>query len=67
MLRMSAKTSALRREASPVAEDASNSPRCYARARRRNNREIGHFRTAYISQATLRQTETTDLTLAGQF
>ena len=33
------KTSALQREALPVAEDASN------------NREIGHFRTAFISQA----------------
>jgi hypothetical protein len=44
------KTSALRREATPVAEDASN------------NREIGHFRTAFISQATLRRTETTELT-----
>jgi hypothetical protein len=44
------KTSALRREAAPVAEDASS------------NREIGHFRTAFISQATLRRTETTELT-----
>jgi hypothetical protein len=29
----------------------------------RNNREIGHFRTASISQATLQRTETTELTV----
>ena len=48
------KTSALRREALPVAEVGAGTPA--------NNREIGHFRTAFISQATLRRTETTELT-----
>jgi hypothetical protein len=45
------------------------SPRTSNRAARlrhgqdeRNNREIGHFRTASISQATLQRTETTELT-----
>jgi hypothetical protein len=31
------------------------------------NREIGHFRTAFISQATLRRTETADLTVKTNF
>ena len=38
-----AKASAIRREASPFAEDSSNSPRCFARARRRNSRGDGQL------------------------
>jgi hypothetical protein len=48
------KTPALRREAPPVAEVGAGTPA--------NNREIGHFCTASISQATLQRTETAELT-----
>jgi hypothetical protein len=57
------KTSAIRREAPPIAESVSNST---ARLRpvqgASSNREIGHFCTASISLAPLRRTETTELT-----
>ena len=56
-----AKTSALRREALPVAEGNSTARLRPVQATR-IIREIGHFCTASISQATLRRTETTELT-----
>ena len=56
------KASALRREAPPVAEDKALARDATHGQDTRNNREIGHFRTASISQATLQRTETTELT-----
>ena len=53
-LRLSPKTAAIAR-ATSSGQDA------------RNNREIGHFRTASISQATLQRTETTELTAQTMF
>jgi hypothetical protein len=63
MLRISATTPALRREAAPVAEDKSNSTARLCPVQATSIiREIGHFCTASISQAPLRRTETTELT-----
>jgi hypothetical protein len=62
MLRISAKTGNMAARLRP-AKDISNTARGSACRRGRGiNREIGHFRTAFISQATLRRTETTELT-----
>jgi hypothetical protein len=54
---------------SAIARDASHGQDIGITARgsacrrgRGNNREIGHFRTASISQATLQRTETAELT-----
>jgi hypothetical protein len=62
------KTQQYRREALPIAEDTSSST---ARLRpvqgTRIIREIGHFCTASISQATLRRTETAGLTAKTKF
>ena len=54
---------AIRREALPIAEDKSNST-AWLRPVQATSiiRETGHFCTASISQATLRRTETTELT-----
>ena len=52
----------IRREAPPVAEDKQYGRKASPGQDERNNHEIGHFRTASISQATLRRTETTELT-----
>jgi hypothetical protein len=57
-----AKTSALRREASPVAEDKALARDAPHGQDDGNSREIGHFRTASISQPTLQRTETSELT-----
>jgi hypothetical protein len=57
------KASALRREAPPVAEDKALARETSSGQGSRNNREIGHFRTAFISQATLQRTETAELTV----
>jgi hypothetical protein len=56
------KASALRREAPPVAENKAIARDATHGQDTRNNREIGHFCTASISQATLRRTETAELT-----
>jgi hypothetical protein len=57
------RTSALRREAPPVAEDKALARETSSGQRNRNNREIGHFCTASISQAALQRTETAELTV----
>jgi hypothetical protein len=74
MLRISAKTGNMAARLRPartaaIARDASHgqdigiTARGSARRRGRgNNREIGHFCTAFISQATLQRTETAELT-----
>ena len=66
------KTSALRREALPIAEDMGIStarlrPVPVGAGKPAIIREIGHFCTASISQATLRRTETTELTKKAKF
>src|ERR1039458_4145374 len=58
----SGQVTALRREAPPVDEDKAFARESSSGQDTRNNREIGHFRTASISQATLRRTETSELT-----
>jgi hypothetical protein len=62
-----AKKSELARDAAHGQNIGITARGCACRRGRGSNREIGHFRTASISQATLRRTETTDLTLADQF
>ena len=62
MLRISAKTLTLARDASHGQHNGNSTARLRPVQGSGNNREIGHFRTAFISQATLRRTETTELT-----
>jgi hypothetical protein len=59
---LAGKATAIRREAPPIAEDKQYGRETSSGQGISNNREIGHFRTASISQATLRRTETTELT-----
>jgi hypothetical protein len=57
------KTTGLRREAPPVAEETAIARETSSGQDTRINREIGHFRTAFISQAALQRTETAELTV----
>jgi hypothetical protein len=57
-----AKTSAIARDASHGQDTSITARGSACRRGRGNNREIGHFRTASISQAALQRTETAELT-----
>jgi hypothetical protein len=62
MLRISAKTGNMAARLRPAKEISNTARGSACRRGRGNNREIGHFRTAFISQATLQRTETAELT-----
>jgi len=62
MLRISAKTGNMAARLRPATDISITARGSACRRGRGNNREIGHFCTASISQATLQRTETAELT-----